>query len=349
MARILYVTLGLDPCGGVRIIAEHLNRLTDRGHTCYVYCLNGDMSMTWMPIDFKVIGEDEVKRVAKNADVVVATEANTPLKVSGDEPIKPRGAKTKPFYLETSGRKFYFIQMREALFWTQSNPLWAGKVELAYEQVKGVLQPIVISKWLKAFLEDEHGYKDVPIVPNGVNLEMFYPDPTFPKSEKPRLLIEGHGRNEAKDVYNMSYQVVDTYRKNIQPIELWGFSQYPANGDFDSYWVQPSQDEIREIYSSCDVLVKASRYEGRSCVDPEAMACGCAVVRALDRGRDDLLDGYNCLLTEYGDAQGMHDNLKRVIHEEGLREMLVENGLKYVKENLGWESAIDKLEELYAG
>lgn len=332
MARILYVTLGLDPCGGVRIIAEHLNRLTDRGHTCYVYCLNGDMSLTWMPINFKVIGKDQVNRTAKKADVIVATEANTPPVVAE---------------LETKARLFYFIQMREALFFCQSNPLWAGKVEMGYEVMKDILQPIVISKWLKAFLEDEHGYEDVPIVPNGVNAEMFYPDPVFPKSDKPRLLIEGHGRNEAKDIHNMAYQVADTYRKNVQPIELWGFSQYPADGDFDSYWVQPSQDEIRQIYSSCDVLVKASRFEGRSCVGPEAMACGCAVVRALDRGRDDLLDGYNCLLTEYGDAQGMYNNLKMVLQQETLKQRLIDKGIEYAREHLGWDDKISKLEAIY--
>jgi len=349
MARILYVTLGLNPCGGTRIINEHLNRLTDRGHTCYLFALNGEMSIGWMPTKFKVIGEDQLKRVAKKADVVVATEANTPLKVSGDEPIKPRGANTKPFYLETKGRKFYFIQMRESLFWAHSNPRWAGKVELDYERMRGVLQPIVISKWLKAFLEDEYGYEDVPIVPNGLNTEMFYPDPTFPKSEKPRVLIEGHGRNEAKDVHNMSYQAVAVYRKNIQPIELWGFSQYPAPGDFDSYWVLPSQKEIRQIYSSCDVLVKASRYEGGSGLPPiESMACGCAVVVAIYMGNDDLLDGHNCLKVDYGDAQGMYDNLKRVLHEEGLRKSLVKNGLEYVKEHLAWDDKIDLLEAIYA-
>lgn len=332
--KILYITLGLNACGGVRIICEHLNRLTERGHSCYLYALNGDRSVGWMSTKFRVIGKDALKRTAKKTDVVVATEANTP-------PVVVE--------LETKGRKFYFIQMRESLFWTQGNPLWAGEVELTYEQMKGILQPVVISEWLKAFLEDEYGYEDVPIVPNGINMDMFYPEPTFPKCEKPRLLIEGHGRNEAKDVYNLSYQVVDAYRKNIQPIELWGFSQYPAHGEFDSYWVQPSQDEIRQIYSSCDVLVKASRYEGRSCVDPEAMACGCAVVRAIDTGDDDLLDDVNCLKVEYGDAQGLYNNLKRMLHEEGLRERLVESGLKYVKKHLAWDDKIATLEAIYEG
>lgn len=332
--KILYLTLGAQfPCGGVRILIEHANRLMARGHQVYMSALNGEMKVGWMPTDFRFVHVSSLKRWAKRVDVIVATEANT-------APIVME--------LETRrARKFYFVQMRESLFFWDGNRKWAKSVEETYSKARGILQPIVISKWLKEFLEEEHGYKDVPIVPNGVNREHFFPESTFPKSEKPRILLAGHKANEAKDIHLMAYQAADTYRKNIQPVELWGFSQFPADGDFDSFWVMPSQEEIRQIYSSCDVLLKASRFEGRSCYGPEAMACGCAVVRAVDRGKDDLLDGYNCLLTEYGDAQGMYDNLKRVLHEEGLRERLMENGLEYAREKLDWNLAIDKLEAIY--
>jgi len=341
--KILYITLGYNPCGGVRILVEHLNRLTERGHSCSMVALTGETSLTWMPTNFKIISPEKAARVAKKADVVVATEANT-MSVVMD--------------LDTKARKYLFCQMRESLFFWRTNQEWALGVEEVYAQAKGILHPIVISQWLKDFFEDEYGYEDVPIVPNGVNTEMFWPDRLgattwMPASgihtgHKPRLLIEGHGKNEAKDIHNMSYQVVDIYRQHVQPVELWGFSQYVPTGEWDKYWVLPSQEEIRQIYSSCDVLVKASRYEGRSCVDPEAMACGCAVVRAIDTGDDDLIDGHNCLKVKYGDAQGMYDNLKRVLEDEALRKRLVENGLKYVKEHLGWDDKIDALEAAYA-
>lgn len=329
---ILYVTLGLNPCGGVRIICEHLNRLTERGHDCYLFALNGDMSVDWMPTNFKVIGDDDLGLMARKIDIVVATEANTMQAVAK---------------LQIEARKFNLIQMRESLFFWDTNKKWARWVEDTYRDMKDILQPIVISKWLKQFLEEEHGYENVPVVPNGVNTEMFYPDPAYPKTDRPRLLIEGHGMNEAKDLHQMAYQVVDTYRKNIQPVELWGFSQYPPAGEWDRYWLLPSQDEIRQIYSSCDVLVKASRFEGRSCVDAEAMACGCAVVRAIDTGDDDLIEGYNCLKVHYGDAQGMYDNLKLILEQPALRQRLIDNGLKYVREHLRWEPSIDLLEAIY--
>lgn len=330
--NILYITLGYNPCGGVRILVEHLNRLTERGHSCSMVALTGETSLTWMPTNFKIVSPENAAKVAKKADVVVATEANTMSVVMG---------------LDTKARKYLFCQMRESLFFWRTNQEWALGVEEVYAQAKGVLRPIVISQWLKDFFEEEYGYEDVPIVPNGVNTEMFYPDPVFPKGDKPRILIEGHGKNEAKDIHNLSYQVVDAYRKNVQPVELWGFSQYMPAGEWDKYWTLPSQDEIRQIYSSSTVLLKASRYEGRSCVDPEAMACGCAVVRAIDTGDDDLIDGHNCLKVKYGDAQGMYDNLKRVLEDRALRKRLIKNGLKYVKKHLGWEDKIDLLEHIY--
>ena len=77
------------------------------------------------------------------------------------------------------------------------------------------------------------------------------------------------------------------------------------------------------------------------------MACGCPVVRAVDLGRDCLLDGYNCLLTHYGDAQGMYDNLKLVLQRPALRQRLIDNGLEYVREHLGWDDKISALEAIY--
>jgi len=179
---------------------------------------------------------------ARRADAVVATEANT-------APIVMN--------LETDARKYYFIQMRESFFFLMQNPVWAGQVEENYRKAKGILHPIPIGQWLKDFLEDIYGYENLTIVPNGINTNMFYPDPAFPKKpDKKRVLIEGFGSSEAKDVHMMAYRAVDRYRK-VRPgtIELWGFSQGSCYGDFDRYWRWPDQDLIRQLYSSSDVLI----------------------------------------------------------------------------------------------
>jgi len=111
----------------------------------------------------------------------------------------------------------------------------------------------------------------------------------------------------------------------------------------------PTQEEIRQIYSSCDVLLKASRYEGRSCVEVESMACGTPVVRAIIKGDDDLIHGYNCLLCKYDDMDNFCSNLVAILSQEIIRNALITNGLQYVKDALNWDDKIDRLETIFSG
>lgn len=337
--KIVYTLLGLGVAGGIRIVIEHCNRLAERGHSVTLVPLShqGDLPTPddfWMPLRCGLAKVEDLESLAEAADVVIATEANTA------EPVAK---------LETKAEKYYFIQMRESLFFLFGNPLWAGQVEMNYKRFKGVLKPIVISWWLKDFLEKIYGYEDIPIVPNGVNTDMFYPDPAYPKREFPRVLIEGHTHGEAKDVGNMSFETVEAYKRMVGPVEVWGVSQLEPQYPFDHFVQMATQEEMRQLYSSCDVLVKASRYEGRSCIDVEAMACGCAVNRAITFGQDDLIHGYNCMKVQYGDFQGFFNHLVAMLKENTVRSMLVANGLRYVRENLDWDPFIDRLETIYGG
>lgn len=337
--KILYVALSCSaPSGGMRIIYEHLSRLQTRGFNCTLVALDDSTNCSWFgPIEFRIIRRSLLEGIARGSDIVVATEANTMVPVMD---------------LETTAHKFLFCQMRESLFFAQGNPTWAGQVEDTYRKAKGILRPIVISRWLKEFLENEYGYQNVPIVPNGVNTQMFFPDCAFPKPKnKKRVLIEGFPGNEAKDTEVMAYRATERYlAEHPGSIERWGFSQASCYGDFDRYWRFPNQDLIRQLYSSADILLKATRFEGRSAVDPEAMACGCAINRAITPGKgdDDLIDGYNCLKVEYGDFQSFYDNFVRLLEDDKLREELVKNGFQYISENLCWDDKIELLKEIYS-
>jgi glycosyltransferase involved in cell wall biosynthesis len=109
------------------------------------------------------------------------------------------------------------------------------------------------------------------------------------------------------------------------------------------------QNVVRQTYSDADILVKASRFEGRGCVPVEAMACGLPVAMAIGTGDDDLIDGYNCLKVKYKDVKGLLKNARKLMKDEGLREELRANGLQYVKEKLDWTQIILQLEQIYRG
>lgn len=334
--NILYVLHSVSaPSGGVRIVLEHCWRLRERGHNCSIATLDNSTDYSWYSttVDINALGRALMEPTAERADAVVATEANT---------VQP------VMNLETNARRYLFMQMRESLFFLRSKPMWAGAVEESYRKARGILQPIVISQWLKDFLENEYGYENIPIVPNGVNIQQFYPDPVFPNPIGfKRILIEGFPGNEAKDTDLMAYQAAQKIQVEYGNIELWGFSQASSYGNFHRYWRYPNQALIRQLYSSADILLKASKFEGRSCVEVEAMACGTAVCRAILTGDDDLEDGYNCLKVKYGDTRGFNKNLRKLVRNDELRNQLAENGLEFVKEKLGWEDKIDMLETIY--
>jgi len=326
MSDIAYVGLAGTACGGTRILAEHLNGLTDRGHNCTLVLLQGP-PINWMPTKFTQLVVQE--QVQDRFDVIVATEINT-------WPVVAEHS----FFPNVQRRKV-FIQMVEHLFFSHDSEAW-GKFQGYYHHLE-TLEPIVISQWLREWVTRQCGQVP-PVIRNGVNTKMFYPDSTV-EDDRLRILIEGHGKNMAKDIEGMGHYAATWLREEGVDFELWGFSQYPQPYEFDRYWRLPNQSTIRQIYSSCDILLKASRFEGRSCVDVEAMACGCAVNRAIIMGKDDLKHNHNCLVTRYGNQDAFQENLMRLATDEKLRGRLITGGHHYVNAHLRWADIIPVLEE----
>lgn len=331
MGKIAYVGFAGSPSGGTRILIEHLNRLVDLGHECTMfYLLPGQTARDWMEIKF---AERKMPDGPSQDyfDAVVATEINT-------WPVVHNNMS----FPNANGR-FLFMQMDEYRFFRPESDDRAKYSN--YYQFIDSLQPIVISDWLYN-IAGSHSTMTPYIVRNGVNTDMFYPDPFPDRPSKPVILIEGHANNDAKDVAYMGYRAAQWLRGQGYDFELWGFSQWAQPYELDRYWRLPSQDTIRKIYSSADILIKASKYEGRSCVDVEAMACGCAVNRAILTGDDDLIHEFNCLKTSYGRMRDFSTNLKRLFDDVELRSRLVKNGFDYVRSYLNWDDIIPRLESI---
>jgi glycosyltransferase involved in cell wall biosynthesis len=328
--RIAYICETGGVWGGVRIIAEHLNRLVDRGYECWFYALQPSL-IDWLPTRFYQSTLESASPLVGKCDVVVATAGSTWQLVAND----PRFGRAKRMCL---------VQMMEHLFYPPESEAYKAFVN----NVKLPLYPIVISEWLKKEME-KFNPRPVSMIRNGIDPNLFFPDPWIDKHPKLRLLVEGNSLNQAKDVDEMVHWAILALKRSGYEFETWGFSQNAPRWEFDRYWVLPRQEDIRHIYSSCDILVKATRYEGRPGPDLEAMACGCAVNRAILTGDDDLKNGYNCLVVKYGDQVNFTDNLQRLVVDEELRRTLIANGKIYVRDHANWDGAIDLLEKAMFG
>jgi len=331
--RIAYLNAQNVVAGGVRIIAEHLNRLGARGHFCSLITTQPSPPLDWLPTTFGQGSLNQPPAPLDSFDVVVGTSIST-WKFAA---VDPRFGKAK---------RMSFVQMRDDLWFQEGSPQ-RTEYETYYQLP---LEPITISQWLYDEMGKHH--EVVHLVPNGIDFNLFYPEP-FPGEERkrrwpPRILVEGWTHSEVKDQSEMAFFAIDALRSEGIEFEVWGFSQYAPRWEFDRYWLLPSQDDIRHIFSSCDILMKASRFEGRPGPDLEAMACGCVVNRAIEKGDDDLLDRNNCLKVAYGDQAAYNANTLKLFSDPDLAEVLRQRALEYVHQTKNWDDILPKLEAALA-
>ncbi len=313
--------------GGVRIIVEHLNRLAERGHQCTLISTTGP-GVEWLACRFE---QRPLQDPGAGYDVVVGTAI----------PTWPMAIK-----LANGSRTFGLLQMADWLFETKDSPAQKEMLDMFTAPV----EVLAISNWL-AQLSDAAGHITHRIR-NGIDPHLFFHDefPDVPPFEGVTVVTEGYSHNPAKDVDEYFKRAVRHLKWDEgYKIRALGFSQFQSTFEFDNYWERPVQDLIRRIYSSGDIFLKASRYEGRPGPDMEAMACGAVVCRAIGTGDDDLKDEENCLKVSYGDYEGFVANLRRLIGDVGLRARLRENAYRYVKEQYDWPGAIDLVEQALTG
>lgn len=314
--------------GGVRIIAEHLNRLTERGHDCTLIG-TGNEPLTWLECRF---AQRPLKDPGGGYDVVVGTAV----------PTWPIAAD-----MAGAGRAFGLLQMADWLFEPKGSE---GQTKALETFAQTRIEVLAISEWL-AQLSETAGHTTHRIR-NGIDTRLFFPQqfPDIPPFDGLTVVTEGYSRNPAKDVDNYVYRAIRRLKwDDGRKIRALGFSQFPPEFEFDNFWQAPQQNIIRMIYSAGDIFLKATRYEGRPGPDMEAMACGAVVCRAIGTGDDDLKDDYNCLKVSYGDYDGFLANARRLLDDVDLRVRLREAALEYVKTRYDWPGAIDLVEQALTG
>lgn len=104
-------------------------------------------------------------------------------------------------------------------------------------------------------------------------------------------------------------------------------------------------DALVEVYNVADVLLFPSLYEGFGLPPLEAMACGTPVV-ASDIAAAREVIGDAGLFADPLDANGLADQIVRILGDGELASTLRARGLERVKE-FTWESVAGQFEELY--
>ncbi len=328
MSRIVYATPGvLGPNGGMRVIFEHVTHLMQNGHNVSLLAPSAQRP-AWYLLSAKIPIYDYRSLPDKvlNPDVLVAT-----------------GFQTVDYVAKLSAkRKFYFIQMMEHLFFPEGSNGYTSAIR-SYDVARlNNFKIITIAEWLANELYNRWGFQS-EIIPNGVNTKHFYKQ----GKKQGYILIEGDNRNRAKDIEGISWKV-GVYLREKYGVKIWGYAALRHNyvDRLDKFVLTPSVTTIRKLYSGAKFLLKASRYEGRSCAPVEAMACGTTCVRGIIEGDNDLIDNATCLRRPY-DLKLVREAADLMMTDNVLYERLTENASIYVDKFLDWNDIVNSIEVIF--
>lgn len=318
--KIAYLLPTLGVSGGVHVVCQHANRLARRGHDVTLLSLDLTHSLDWFPgQQARVL---PARAIPPDCDVLIATSWAT------------------AFYVARlpARRKAYFVQSDETRFHVPGDYL-QHLTRLSYLMN---FEFITEAKWIQQWLQQVFG-KTAVLVPNGLDDEIFFRDePLAPPAPQGRILLEGAIDIPYKGMAEAFSVVSDL------GAEVWCVSSLgrPKKGwRCDRFFEQVPIEQMRRLYSSCDVLLKMSSVEGFFGPPLEMMACGGTAVVTKVTGYDEyIVDGENALVVDIGDVAGAREAVRRILGDRTLQSRLREGG-KATAADWRWEPSIDRLEQ----
>lgn len=285
--KVFIVTPSFAIHGGIRIILEWANRLSDF-HEVHLYSQAKD-HCTWFQLNPKVKTTQQPGMAGMDC-LIITSPHNIDFQ---DHPTCP-------------DKVFIFAQMAEHLFFDTNDkdfPDWYNQCIKFYTS-KHLM--ISISKWNMRKFRDFGRTTNTFYVDNGVNFEH------FPISHKKKdgitVLVEGwECTNPSKDIDNIGPKVAARLKK--EGFKVIAYSQRKLKTmpeALDEYYYKPSLDTMNSLYERATILIKATKYDARSCSPVEAMTKGTVTVRAIIEGDDDLIDRDNCVRVDYDEDELFH-------------------------------------------
>jgi glycosyltransferase involved in cell wall biosynthesis len=320
--KIAYLIHSSAISGGIAVVCQHANRLLVRGHDVVLLSIGYVEPISWFPNQNVPIRN--ANKCIDNYDVLVATAWDT------------------AFYLPLikSKVKCYFVQSDETRFYEKDNL----KQHLASLSYHLNVNFITEAKWIQEWLKINFRHNSI-LVPNGLDNQLYHPtQPLIPKTDRPRILLEGAISVPYKGMKEAFAAVRDL------DAEIWCVSGHGVpdkSWRCDKFFEHVPMNNMKYIYSSCDILLKLSRIEGFFGPPMEMMACGGAVVVGRVTGYDEYIeDGVNALVVDPLAIDEATKAILRLIKDTNLKKSLIASGLQTAK-NWNWDGSINILENHY--
>ena len=190
------------------------------------------------------------------------------------------------------------------------------------------------------------GFKRVFVVPEGLN---FTPLSEVPEKEEFHVVVYAGRLKRAKrpDHAIKAFKIV---KEKFQNAELWVIGDGPFRKDLErmaeegvKFFGGLSNEDRRRLLARAWVLVNPSVREGWGLNVIEANALGTPCVAYDVVGlRDSVRNGETGLLVVDGDVETLADAIIKVLSDDGLREGLSRNAIKWAR-GFSWEKTAEEL------
>lgn len=193
----------------------------------------------------------------------------------------------------------------------------------------------------------ENTRKHIPsidhVIPNGVDLDRFYPGSR--KSDIPSILFVGtlRGRKRGQELVKAFSEKI---LKELPEAVLWAVCEEPVSGPNIRWFGRVPEDVLCELYRQAWVFCLPSTYEGFGVPYIEAMASGTAVVATPNQGALEVLRGgaLGLIVQESALSRGV----LQVLNDVQLRKFLELSGVKEAR-RFDWGRVCAAYEKLYVG
>lgn len=336
--EILFVLPGRVRCGGVRVTVDMANLLLKKGHRVRI-AYKDPRRITLRLLKWKMKSLLLRARGVTHTDWIDRFEGEwVPFEDLNDVPISPNEIVIAVGVWTVQDVTY----LRNARFRCRYNHGLRPDAPENQKAAFGFPMPtLTVSRSTRDTLKTLSSETVIPTVPNGVFPQEYY-EMSIPRDGIGAIYDTTplKGPDILESLMRQTAQ-----RWPDQPWHLFGPGKLPRNISRNVHYTRfPSIQQARETYNRCKVWLCPTRLEGFGLPILEAMACGCAVISTTtDGGRELIEPGVNGLHVPIDDTAAFMDGIDRLLHDETLRQKLVENGRRTVAE-FTWERAAARME-----
>lgn len=231
------------------------------------------------------------------------------------------------------GIPIYFIQHMEYLFYSKFRVDYKWYVKRTYNYFDNIISE---SNWIKETVKKYSG-KDSVVINPGLEQDLFYPreknKSIFTKDSHEKIILTIAREEFWKGNQDLikALEIVYKTNKNFKLIAI-GHKSSKYKTHIPIEYRKINHEDFPDYYSSCDLFIQASWYEGFGLTPLEAMACKTPVITTDCGGsRDFAVNEKNCLVVKPQNPPEMAKAIIRMLNDQNLRENLTKNGLKTAK------------------